>query len=104
MRNDVVDVIHFTGYVRSSRYCRLNWLDRCPSPKSATSRRMIHVGETTVRLLQGHKAEQAEYRLQLGGVYENNGLVFTSLTGGMLDPGTLSKSRQRLCKREGMKF
>ncbi|MCH8062328.1 MAG: tyrosine-type recombinase/integrase [Chloroflexi bacterium] len=37
-------------------------------------------------------------------MYENNGLVFTSPTGGILDPGTLSKSWQRLCKREGMKF
>ena len=74
------------------------------SPKSATSRRMIHIGAPTVRLLHGHRAEQAEYRLQLGGVYENNGLVFTSPTGGILDPGTLSKSWQRLCNREGMNF
>ena len=74
------------------------------SPKSATSRRMIHIGETTVRFLHAHRAEQAEYRLQLGGVYEDNRLVFTSPTGGILDPGTLSKSWQRLCKREGMKY
>ena len=74
------------------------------SPKSATSRRMIHISETTVVLLRGHRAEQAEYRLKLGGVYEDNGLVFTSPTGRLLDPDILTGAWARLCKGQGVKY
>ena len=74
------------------------------SPKSATSRRMIHIGETTVRLLQGHRAEQAEYRLKLGGVFEDNGLVFTSPTGGLMEPGNLTKTWIRTCRDTGVHY
>ena len=74
------------------------------SPKSATSRRMIQIGETTARLLHGHRAEQAEYRLKLGGVYEDSGLVFTSPTGGLMEPGNLTKTWIRICKEAGVKF
>ena len=74
------------------------------SPRSATSRRMIHIGETFGRLLQGHRAEQAEHRLKFGGVYGDSGLVFTSPTGGLMEPGNLTKTWIKICKDTGVHY
>jgi integrase len=73
-------------------------------PKSATSRRMIHLGEATVAVLRAHLAKQAEERLRLGSLYEDNGLLFASPMGKLLDPDLLSKNWIRLCKQAGVKY
>ena len=117
-------LLAFTG-MRRGEVCALKWehvdLDRgtlsiigaagrtnskltIMQPKSATSRRMIHIGETTVSALRRHRVDQAEYRLKLGGVYEDHGLILTSPTGGLLDPDILTKTWIRICKAQGVKY
>ena len=73
-------------------------------PPRAPGQDMIHIGETTIRLLQGHRAEQVEYRLKLGSIYGENGPVFTSPTGRLMEPGNLTKTWIRICKDAGVKY
>jgi integrase len=73
-------------------------------PKSASSRRLIHLDATTVALLRTHLARQAEYRLSLGGAYRDQGLMFTAPTGGLLDPDILTRTWQGLCREVGVKY
>ena len=51
------------------------------TPKTANSRRTIEISGPTVQLLRGHRVKQAEHRLQLGALWQENGLVFPSLIG-----------------------
>lgn len=53
-------------------------------PKTRRSR-AIPLGERAVRALQRHRATQAEHKLKLGGTYEDEGLIFASETGGLMD-------------------
>lgn len=73
-------------------------------PKSATSRRLIHLGNSTITVLRKHLVFQAEERLRLGNLYEDDGLLFASPTGQLLDPDLLTKNWARLCKAEDVKF
>lgn len=73
-------------------------------PKTATSRRMIHLGQDTIALLRVHLAKQAEERLRLGSLWKDSGHLFTSPTGGLLDPDLLSKNWIRLCKKAGVHY
>lgn len=51
------------------------------TPKTANSRRTIEISGPTVQLLRAHRIRQAEHRLQLGALWQENGLVFPSLIG-----------------------
>ena len=51
------------------------------TPKTANSRRTIEVSGATIQLLGAHRIRQAEHRLQLGALWQENGLVFPSLIG-----------------------
>jgi integrase len=73
-------------------------------PKSKNSRRMIHVGDSTVAVLRRHRAELAEYRLSVGGVYDDHGLVFASPFGRLLDPDILTETWQQVCREGGVKY
>ncbi len=66
--------------------------------KSNTSRRMLTLDPTTIGVLRKHLAAQSEHRLKLGSAYEDNGLVFPSPRGRLLDPDILTKAWKRLCK------
>jgi integrase len=65
--------------------------------------RVIALGERVARVLQQHKARQAELRLAMGESYEDQGLIFASETGG---PLTLRNVTERhfkpLLKRAGL--
>lgn len=73
-------------------------------PKSASSRRLIHLDASTVALLRTHLAKQAAYRLSLGGAYRDQGFIFTSPTGSLLDPDILTRTWQSLCREVGIKY
>ena len=73
-------------------------------PKSKNSRRMIHMDDSTVAVLRRHRAELAEFRLSVGGVYEDHGLVFASPFGRLLDPDILTKTWQQVCREAGVKY
>ncbi len=70
-------------------------------PKSAAGRRGIALDAVTVRLLRQHRARQAEHRLKLGSLYEDNGLVFAGPYGKPLDPSVLTHSFGRIATKAG---
>lgn len=71
-------------------------------PKSAKGRRAIALDQHTVALLRRHRTAQAERRLRLGDVYQNNGLVFAGPLGKPLDPATLTHVWQRVARKSGL--
>ena len=73
-------------------------------PKSKTSRRSIHPDRATVAVLRAHLARQAEYRISIGAAYQDQGFLFASPTGGLLDPDILTKTWQRLCRELGVRY
>jgi integrase len=71
--------------------------------KSAAGRRGIALDKDTVRVLQVHRADQAEYRLKVGSVYDNHDLVFPGATGKPLDPSVLTRNFEKLVGNVGLK-
>ena len=52
-------------------------------------------------MLRAHRAGQAEYRLSLGVVFEDHGLVFPGPTGRPLDPSVFTRNFKKLARSEG---
>ena len=73
-------------------------------PKSFTSRRVIHLDPHTVGVLRGHLTRQAEHRLALGPAYQDQGLLFSSPTGGLIDPDHLTRTWRKVCREIGVRF
>ena len=71
-------------------------------PKSKYSRRLIHLDDQTVAVLRSHLARQAEWRLSVGPAYQDQGFMFTSTRGGLLDPDTLTRAWQRIRRQIGV--
>ena len=71
-------------------------------PKSATSRRLVHLVVSTVDTLGTHLAAQAEERLGMGGLYDDQGFLFATPTGGSLDPDVLTIIWRKLCRDLGV--
>jgi integrase len=71
-------------------------------PKSSYSRRLVHLDDQTVSVLKSHLARQAEWRLKLGPAYEDQGFVFASPTGSLLDPDKLTKAWSRIRGKVGV--
>ena len=65
---------------------------------------MIHLDADTVAILRTHLAQQAEYRLKLGAIYQDQGFVFASPRGGILDPDILTKAWRKVCREAGVKY
>ena len=70
--------------------------------KSAAGRRGIALDANTVNVLRAHKAAQAEYRLRLGPLYDDHGLVFGGPSGRPLDPAVLTRNFEKLAKKAGI--
>jgi integrase len=56
-------------------------------PKSASSRRTVHLAQVTVAALLEHRTCQVEQRLQLGEAWDDQDLIFPNETGGPIQPG-----------------
>ena len=52
--------------------------------------------------MKTHLARQAEWRLKLGPAYQDQGFIFTSPRGGLLDPDNLTKAWQRIRRQIGV--
>jgi integrase len=61
-------------------------------PKSKHSRRTVRLTQKAVEALRSHRARQAEEKLRVGGLYQDQGLVFARERGGIINPSNL---RQR---------
>ena len=71
-------------------------------PKSAKSKRAIALDQPTIDMLREHRGEQVLWKLELGNVYEDNGLVFPGPFGKPLDPATLTRNFEKLAKKAGI--
>ena len=63
-------------------------------PKTARSRRTVPLSPTVVALLRKHRTEQKAERLRAGNQWQDSGLVFTTETGGPVDPRNLLPRRR----------
>jgi integrase len=64
-------------------------------PKTPRSRRTIHLADCAVEALRRHRARQAEARLAAGPAWQDEGLVFSTLAGGRLDPARVNEAFHR---------
>jgi integrase len=72
-------------------------------PKTNNSRRTIRLTEPAVRALREHLDRQMEGMQRLGDLYQDEGLVFASEVGTLINPSNLRKrSFARLLKRAGL--
>lgn len=73
------------------------------TPKSAKSRRVIPLIDKAYDLLITHKQKQVEYKQMLGGLYEENNLIFSSKLGTYIDPTNLNRKLSQVTKEVGVK-
>ena len=62
------------------------------APKSAKGRRSIALDPGTVDMLRDHRGRRLLYQIELDGVYQDHGLVFSGPLGGPLDPSVLTRN------------
>ncbi len=67
--------------------------------KSDAGRRRIDLDPKTVAILRAHRSRQAQLRLAVGASWTDTGLVFTTATGGQLDPDRVSSKFETRVKR-----
>jgi integrase len=60
-------------------------------PKTKKSRRTVRLTGTTIAALRAHLARQVDWMERLGDLYEDNGLVFTTERGTLINPTNLRK-------------
>ncbi len=88
------DVNLETGEIRVQRV--LNWLRGqgggwvFEEPKTAKGRRTVTIPPTVCTWLRAHRDAQRAAREHAGDLWQDHGLVFTSETGGPLDPDNLN--------------
>lgn len=70
-----------------------------PDAKTESSKRRIKLPGSLLRLLEKHKAEQAEKMLKAGDRYERDGFIFANPTGGFIDPSTVRREFKAALKR-----
>jgi|SRR5215208_1088976 len=61
-------------------------------PKTRKSRRTVRLTQRAVEALRSHRKGQLEEKLRIGGLYQDQGLVFVGEGGGFINPSNL---RQR---------
>ena len=76
-------------------------------PKSEKGKRNIPLPNEVLAELKKHRVKQAELKLQIGELYNDQDLVFAWEDGRMVDPGYLSKHFKKVinqCGYEGITF
>ncbi len=71
-------------------------------PKNESSKRTVPVPASLMPLLQKHKIEQTEYRLQLEDKWQNNDRLFTAWDGGPMFPDTLTKLFRKFIEKHNL--
>jgi len=72
------------------------------TPKTAAAIRRIPLSEDDVAALSGHRAAQAEEKLQAGQHYQDNDLVFPTQIGTPINPSNLLREFKRLTREAGL--
>ena len=70
--------------------------------KTSAGRRAIDIDDGTVTILRVHIGEQVLRRMELEGVYQDNGLVFPGPLGEPLNPMALTRAYQSFAGRLGI--
>ena len=71
-------------------------------PKSKASRKVIDLDEGTMQVLREHRVRQMEHRMAVGGVYDDNDLVFPNELGELLNPMALARALIHAAGRAGV--
>jgi integrase len=72
-------------------------------PKTKKSRRTVRLTQRAVEALRSHRARQAEEKLRVGSLYQDQSLVFAGEGGGFINPSNLrQRSFAPLLKRAGL--
>jgi integrase len=72
-------------------------------PKTNRSRRTVRLTQRGKAALKRHRARQEEEKLRADGLYKDQGLVFTTVTGSLINPSNLrQRSFRPLLKRAGL--
>jgi integrase len=71
-------------------------------PKTSRSRRMVYFSDGTADALKEHRRKQNQARLMLGGMWNDNSLVFCRGNGRPLDPSRMSQRLHLILKKAGL--
>ena len=72
-------------------------------PKTKKSRRTVRLIQRVVEALRTHRARQAQEKLRVGSLYQDQDLVFAGFNGGLINPSNLrQRSFKPLLKRAGL--
>jgi integrase len=72
-------------------------------PKTKKSRRTVRLTPQAIEVLRCHRVRQAEKKLRVGSLYQDQGLVFAGEGGGLINPSNLrQRSFTPLLKRAGL--
>jgi integrase len=66
------------------------------TPKTHRSRRPVALSAETRNVFQEHRRRQLEHRLKMGPAYQDQGLVFASPTGQLMDDSNLRRAFARI--------
>ena len=72
------------------------------SPKTESSCRTVPLVNSAIALLKRHKQEQENYKSFVGEYYHDQNLIFSSSTGGYIDPGNLNRKLKKVAKNVGL--
>ena len=70
--------------------------------KTEASVAVLPIPGPLVGILRGHRSRQLEERFAAGSDWRDTGLVFTSATGGFLEPRNINRVFHTLCARAGV--
>jgi integrase len=70
--------------------------------KTEKSRRTLGLAQIAVQALQRQQAQQEEDKALVGPLWEEHGLVFTTMTGRPLDPANVRREFRKVCKAAGI--
>ena len=71
--------------------------------KNGSSRRSVDLDDDTIEVLRAHIGRQMLTRIELGGAYEDRGLMFPGPSGKPLEPVSLNRAFRSFAKRVGLK-
>ena len=71
-------------------------------PKTPKSRRTLDLPELVVEVLRAHRARQAAERLAAASLWEDSGLVFSTMIGTPIDPRNFRRAFAKLTEAAGL--
>jgi integrase len=75
---------------------------RLEQVKAEASVAVLPIPAPLVTILRGHRSRQLEERFSAGSEWRDTGLVFTTATGGFLEPRNINRAFHNLCARAGV--